>query len=355
LTVTGAIIVRVLRHPFPPTPSPAGLLARAAALPPSASDSVHAQHVVSQVLLKRFAEPDAETGGLKVYSFDLEYPNPKTSRSRLKGLSTVGQAPELDFVRFASRSVEERWGSVESILPETLAAVDQGTVFDDPGHPERLRDLVALHFARSIQSAIIRWRTWGPTYEAARKAWSDNLALLERVSRMRPGLYVAGQAGRELTLDDLYAEIVEFMESGAYFRVRVEDWFERIHTWLQTASVEILTAEDESEFLIGDIPALLMLPGYIGSGALDGVGLLLAESMVLPLGPGHAVKLGGDTGYTPIAAAVVDELNTAQVTAAFSHVFLRPDSGLDRFVRSVDRPKPSKGNLSDAYNRYKRR
>lgn len=59
-----------------------------------------------------------------------------------------------------------------------------------------------------------------------------------------------------------------------------------------------------------------MLPGYIGSGALDGVGLLLAESMVLPLGPGDVIKLGDDTGYTRIAARVVDELNTAQVTAA---------------------------------------
>lgn len=39
-----------------------------------------------------------------------------------------------------------------------------------------------------------------------------------------------------------------FTERGAYFRVRVEEWFERIRTWLQRASVEILTAEDSSSF-----------------------------------------------------------------------------------------------------------
>jgi hypothetical protein len=35
------------------------------------------------------------------------------------------------------------------------------------------------------------------------------------------------------------------------------------------------------------------------------------------------------------------------VRGAFSHVYLRPGSGLEDFTRSVDRPKPSEGVYRD--------
>jgi len=97
-----------------------------------------------------------------------------------------------------------------------------------------------------------------------------------------------------------------------------------------------------------------MLPGYIGSGALDGVGVLPAESIMLPLGPRHLAKLGGAAQTTTISQDMVDALNEAQVRAAFARVFLRPGSGLDQFVQTVSRPKPSAGPLYDAYARYRR-
>jgi len=63
-------------------------------------------------------------------------------------------------VPFASRSVEQKWGAIETVLPGTLDAIDSGTFYADPAHAERIRDLIVLHFIRSIQSDVIRWRMW---------------------------------------------------------------------------------------------------------------------------------------------------------------------------------------------------
>jgi hypothetical protein len=329
-------------------PAPAEVLRRAAALQGSANDNVRDQHVVSRVLLRRFEEPDPRDGVNKVYAFDLEY----STSSRLRPVSGCGD-PVFDFVPFASRSVEQKWGAIETVLPATLDAIDNGSFYADPVHADRIRDLIVLHFIRSIQSDVIRWRTWEPMRAAFEKIWRDDPNALENLSRMRPGLYVAGAIGQEATLQALYAQTVELMESGAYFRVMIEDRFDRMRTWVQAAEVEILTPS-QGEFLIGDIPALLMLPGYIGSGALDGVGVLPAESIVLPLGPRHLAKLGGAAQTTTIPPDMVDSLNEAQVGAAFARVYLRPGSGLEQFVQTVNRPKPSAGPLHDAYARYRR-
>ncbi len=311
-------------------PTPQEVLRRAAALQGSAADNVKDQHVVSQVLLRQFQESDPKDSVNKVYSFDLEYP----SSSRPRPVVSCGRAPQFDFVPFASRSVEQKWGAVETRLPETLDAIANGTALGDPTHVQRLRDVIVLHFIRSIQSDIIRWRTWEPLYTAAQQA------------------SVTLTGGQQTTLAGLAAQTVQLMESGAYFRVMIEDRFDRMCAWVRSADVEILTPA-EREFLIGDIPALLMMPGYIGSGALEEVGILSADSIVLPLGPRYLAKLGGQSKFTTIPADTVDALNEAQVRVAFARVFSRPSSGLEQFVERINRPKPSVGPLQDAYQHYR--
>jgi hypothetical protein len=212
--------------------------------------------------------------------------------------------------------------------------VANGTALNDPTHVQRLRDLIVLHFIRSVQSDIIRWRRWEPLLTAAQQA---SLTLAD---------------GQPTTLADLAAETVQLMASGAYFRVMIEDRFDRMCAWVQNADVEILTPV-QGEFLIGDIPALLMMPGYIGSGALDEVGILSAESIILPLGPRYLAKLGDVSQFTSVPADTVNALNEAQVKAAFARVFSRPGSGLEQFVQTVNRPKPSAGSLQDAYRHYR--
>jgi hypothetical protein len=86
------------------------------------------QHLISKVLLKRFAEPSGPRRGL-ICPFRLEYP---PARHRLVGAD--GCAKVNNFVAWASASVERLWKETEDRLPDALAAMDPGTLFSNAGH-----------------------------------------------------------------------------------------------------------------------------------------------------------------------------------------------------------------------------
>jgi hypothetical protein len=82
-----------------------------------------------------------------VYSLNLEHPH---ARLRGRGLETCGSAPVEDFVKFESGSLEKMWGRVGNEAAARFSAVRDGSA-PQPGHLDWLRDLVAIHHARSIQ------------------------------------------------------------------------------------------------------------------------------------------------------------------------------------------------------------
>lgn len=137
----------LLGGPFPPLPDPWVIHRRMVRLATQASLAVHKQHLVSGVLLGQFAAPIGQGGAAQVYSFNLECPHAKV---RGCGLETCGKAPIADFLKFASQSLEKVWWRVENDAGATFAAVRAGDALQ-PAHLDRLRNLVALHHARSIQ------------------------------------------------------------------------------------------------------------------------------------------------------------------------------------------------------------
>ena len=108
-----------------------------------AAGHVTEQHLISKVLLKRFAEPSGPHRGL-ICPFRLEYPQ---ARHRLVGAD--GCAKVDNFVAWASASVERLWKETEDGLPDALAAMDAGTLFGNAGHVSVIKSAIALHFARS--------------------------------------------------------------------------------------------------------------------------------------------------------------------------------------------------------------
>ena len=89
---------------------------------------VTGQHLISKVVLKRFAAPSGPYQGL-VCPFRLEYP---LARHRLVGPD--GCAKVDDFVAWASASAEKLWKETEDRLPGALAAMDAGTLLGNEGH-----------------------------------------------------------------------------------------------------------------------------------------------------------------------------------------------------------------------------
>lgn len=101
--------------------------------------SVHKQHLVSQVLLRRWAHEG------KVLSLDLNYP---TAVAKLRTPGQVGY--QLDFIKNSSIRWEKRWSLVETRTPLALGAIDDGTLFEKEALVDVLKDLLAIHFARSV-------------------------------------------------------------------------------------------------------------------------------------------------------------------------------------------------------------
>lgn len=335
----------MLVAPFPPLPDPGVLNRRMHRLAAQASLMVHKQHLVSGVLLGQFAAPIGQGGAPQVHSLNLEHTHAKL---RGRGLETCGKAPVDDFVKFASKSLEQVWWRVENDLDVTFAAVRGGSALQSE-HLDRLRDLVAIHHARSIQYYAVFEDSLLHGNMEANRFWQQYPAVLDAVATSRLGLAGSDAANRERALQELQRPINEWIAAGALFRVMMESRYRRTRQWLRGLGVEILTPL-HSELVVGDIPALTVRKGMPSAGVNSGIGYAFADAIILPIAPDYLIRLvDGPSRYAAIGDEDVRELNTWQVRAAFSHVYLRPGSGLEQLVRSVDRPRPSEGVYREFY------
>ncbi|WP_265568614.1 DUF4238 domain-containing protein [Streptomyces hygroscopicus] len=338
------------RGPLPPLPTPDVVQRRIDILRTKASVSVHAQHLVSGVMLRQFSSPIGQGGAARVYSLNLEYPN---SNIRGRGLEECGQAPIVDFVKFESGSMETVWGRVENAAGGTFAAVRDGHGLD-PIHLDRLRNLVAIHHARSIQHYALFQDNWLNAAEQARRFWQGYPAVLDAIATSQLGLPGGDSHSRERAFQDLHAPIAEWVETGILFRALLESRYRRTRYWMKGHGIEILTPSHGSEFVIGDIPALTVRKGMPNAGVNGGIGYAFADAIVLPISPKYALRvIDGPSRYVEIDEDEVREFNAWQVRAAFSHVYLRPGSGLEDYVRLVERPLPSTGVYRDFYQTCK--
>lgn len=324
---------------FPPLPTNAAINGRMCRLSAQASLAVHKQHLVSSVLLRQFAASIGQGGAPQVYSFNLECPQAKL---RGRGLETCGEAPITDFVKFASQSLERVWWRVENDAAATFGAVRDGSALK-PEHLSWLRDLLAVHHARSIQYYAVFEDNRERVRHAAWKFWRQYPALLDAIATSRLQLPAGRAESRNRAVEDLHEPFSKLIEDGALFRVMMESRYRRTRHWFRAHGVEILTPSS-GEFIVGDIPALTVRRGLPSAGVNGGVGYGFATAIVLPIAPDRLVRIvDGPSRYLTIDQAEVDELNAWQVRGAFSHVYLRPGSGLEGFIRTVDRPRPSAG------------
>ena len=335
----------MLGGPLPPMPAPGVVWRRMRRLAAQATVAVHTQHLVSGVLLGQFAAPIGQRGAPQVYSLNLEHPH---ARLTGRGLDICGSAPVKDFVRFESGSLEKVWARVENTADAEFSAVRDGGALD-PGHLDWLRDLIAIHHARSIQYYAVFEDSLENAREVARRFWQHYPEVLDAIAASRLGLPVGEPGSRERAVQELHHLLSRQIEDGALFRVLMEYRYRRTRHWLRGLGVEILTPS-RGEFLVGDIPALTVRKGMPGAGVNAGIGYAFADAIILPIAPDFLLRVvDGPSRYAQADGEEVAELNSWQVRGAFSHVYLRPGSGLEEFIRSVDRPRPSEGVYRDFY------
>jgi hypothetical protein len=146
------------------------------------------------------------------------------------------------------------------------------------------------------------------------------------------GLFPAGPEGRAIMAKDVRERMVRmgfsrekllpesFVRNFAECRRRVKDH-----------PLELLVAKG-ADFIIGDSPSQTL--GKNGVGVLGGVAWDQADSVFMPLGPGHAVALAPATQLVEMEADVVEQTNRWQVQTAHRHVMWHPRSDHEDFVRT---------------------
>ena len=109
--------------------------------------------------------------------------------------------------------------------------------------------------------------------------------------------------------------IEEVFATNGFVVERLVKNFAQTQSLIRQAKLEQVVAS-EGRFLIGDAPAQSLKAGHSGVGPMGGVPWAEATTVTIPLGPRHAIALGGTDGYI--------ELDERQVEVA------KPGSGCQR-------------------------
>lgn len=294
-------------------------MTRIAELASETDAPVKRQHLISQVLLAQFATPIRHTAGLHVQPHDLRNPQRPLKPRTPRGVCWIE-----DFVPYASASIEQVWKQVEQHLPEVFASVAAGTALDDPDMVALLRDAIALHWVRSQHYRDLHTVIFRTFYqERLRRFLNEDQVLLQLAVWERTGLLVTGPEGLALHAERALEPMADAYESGALFRVRIEDSFAKARSLLAGHAVQILQP-GRGEFLIGDNPALTVRRD--GPRLSYNMAIGDAHSVVLPIGPGYVLSTGPQPAYLRASPAEVEELNTLQICAARRYVYTRPGS-----------------------------
>ncbi|MGW2255186.1 DUF4238 domain-containing protein [Kitasatospora sp. NPDC001660] len=294
-----------------------------------AEKPVHRQHVISKVLLKRFATPQPKAAGLRVTRFDLHNPQRRHKHNSPAAFGWVDK-----YVPFASGSMERLWQDTENRLPAALAAVDNGSVLADPQAKDTLRDAIALHYTRSLRVRDIHHNSWQQTYTAHRtRLLTTDADRVRQAALAEYGLHLAGPDGLEYFVDLFLQPSTDLYESGALFRTSLENLFAKARQRLANASLHVVTA-GAGEFLIGDSPAISVRNTRPGQRVLN-IALGDASTVLLPLGPRHLVTLSREDRAFIASREQVDELNRLQIQAAERYVHHRPGEAITRFIRQT--------------------
>jgi hypothetical protein len=321
-----------VRYIPPPTPARYALLAREVSQNPQLLKAD--QHLVSRVLLDRFAEPVGPRGQRNLSILKRAYMHAGPT-----ALGPAGCGKFRHFVRFASDSSEAAWMATETRMREALDAADNGTFFDRLRYSSTVRNAIVLHLVRSIPMLLVSDETWRNRHAAHTDQWMQHgRDALFWMHRARFGWSPSGEQELRFMAEDLISGVAAQMDSGLYFRVTVVERFQRFSRMLADEPVE-LRRPTSGELVIGDVPALALRYGHLGTGPNDGLGLMNCDELVLPLGPRLMAVLGAGRGYTTMGADDVDRFNAAQVRAAADYVYLRPGSGLETFARAAVTPQ----------------
>jgi hypothetical protein len=287
------------------------------------------QHLISQALMRQFCIPT--TQGDRLLSYNLRF-----AATRLLPTRQVGKL--RDFVKIDSEATEQLWGLTEQELPAAIKAARTRRVLQNPKHVDVIKNAIALHFARSLDTLESVEQNWKQTLANARAQYVADRPAMEQLFYQKHGYYASGSTVAEEIADDVLSTATALYESGAYFRLRVVDVFEETRRMAAASHLEIIwSRRRQFQFLFGDVPAITVGAGGAALGIPGGVPFGDATTVFLPLSPWRLAALRRVDAFEPVRARAVKWANAMQVAKAHDYVYMRSGSGLEAFAAS-ERP-----------------
>ncbi|UKA73518.1 DUF4238 domain-containing protein [Arthrobacter sp. FW306-06-A] len=282
------------------------------------------QHVISQVLLRRFADPGTrQVGVYSLASGSIKKSSPKS----------IGFVP--DYVSHQPWAAEKLWQTVESRLTPAFTALDAGHAALAPEHLRAIADCVALHFSRSIQTRQIHEISFANIEQAVR----EDQHRLKHLALLKHGLHLDSPDILESIADEILEEIRLGNGSGELFQNWVEEIFQKTCSYLGSGRVTVHYCDDGVELVLGDSPSFGFRPGMQPTDRLP---LYDSAAVLMPLGPRALVAIDWGSSKLPAAERVQQEhalyINRVQAVQAHDRVYYRPSSGLNSFVRKCRPP-----------------
>lgn len=308
-----------------------------------ADDAVGNQHVVSQVLLKRFAAP-VPAKGLMLVPHHVVY-----GPGRPRGVRGCGKA--ANFLRVASGSAERIWKDTEDRLPAAIDAALAGGIHAFPDHVATIKDALALHYVRGYRFLETHVRAYATAEDDVRaEMLRTRPQLLANVFRQRTGLEPAGVGALESVMEPTFEAWRQIEATGALARATIEDAFERVRDGIRSVPLQIGHTSVGRTLLISDAPAVtLRIEPSSRTFTID-MALGDANTLVLPLTPRCVAALGDHDDEATLPPDTVQMLNEAQLLGARQYVYYAPGSRLNgevyhwlrtnpRAARSMPRPR----------------
>lgn len=285
------------------------------------------QHVISQALLKRFADPGNRQVG--VYSVT-------TGSIRQKSPKSIGFVP--DYVSHKPWAAERLWQTVENRLTPAFAALDVGPAAVLPEHLNAISDCIALHFSRSIQTRQIHESSFADMEQAV----LEDQQKLKYLAFLKHGLHIDAPDILENIANEILQELREGDASGELFQTWLEEVFLKTCSYLENGRVTIYHCDHGVELVLGDSPSIGFRPGMHPT---DRIALYDAAAVLMPLGPRALAAIDWGQSDLPHDEPLRQEhalyINRVQAVQAHNRVYFRPTSGLNELVRKFRPPSAS--------------
>lgn len=254
-------------------------------------------HLISQVILKQFANPQKE---VLVHDVNNE-------ASRLEKTEDVAfREVDRDFIG----DLEKRWDTeIESEVQQAIQSLENGDLLHSDKHMKTIKRVIALHYIRTQAHFAAK-------QIEAQEAYRQKI--IDEVSAQYPDQkkLIEERVAIEWPVTELKATIGVF-----------EKYIPKVEKFLDKHGLEVGVAPEGSEFIIGDVP-VVTADGDGNFGMLNGVAITDARSVAMPLTPKYivAIKTKPSTKkYRQLTKEQVEKANSRQTLLAMEQCYSKPE------------------------------